>query len=527
MNKRSETVLFGRIVAAIALLAFGLVARADEPKSHERYALLVGVNEYEHNKLKPLHFAENDASALSVVLKSAQYHVTLLTTKSASSELKPTKLNIEKQLGQILKECHKGDTIVIAFSGHGLQFEGEADAFFCPADAKPFKTNTDSLVSIGKIYRDLDASFATMKVLLVDACRDDPAASRGVSRGITSASAPPPPQGVAALFSCGVGEESYETPKLKHGIFFYHVIEGLKGFAADNDQEVTFASLASYVSRRVRRDAAEIIGDGAAQSPNLKADYTVEPVLLSKSRSRTDDDLLREEWSDFVKRRKKAFGWSGNGSLKERGPQRHAAWRLEADAGDPRAQALLACLLTYSKEKSDRISAVALFRKAADQGEVIGMMELARCISYGSDVDKDEVEGVKWLRRAADRGEAEAQRYMGLRFEQGRGVAKDGKEAVAWYLKAAAQNDMYSMWCLGRMYDSGADIPKDDVEAAKWYRKSGELGHSSAQSAFATMLENGRGVAKNLPEAIEWYRKAAAHFDPNAKKALERLGVKP
>src|ERR1700721_2546632 len=126
-----------RLVGGILFLIPALSGAAEEPKSHDRYALLVGVNEYEHNKLKPLHFAENDVPALSGVLKAAQYHVTLLTTKSDGVDLKPTKANIEKQLGQILKQCRKGDTVVIAFSGHGLQFEGEPDAFFCPAAAKP------------------------------------------------------------------------------------------------------------------------------------------------------------------------------------------------------------------------------------------------------------------------------------------------------------------------------------------------------------------------------------------------------
>jgi formylglycine-generating enzyme required for sulfatase activity len=133
------------------------------------------------------------------------------------------------------------------------------------------------------VYAELDKSFAGMKVLLVDACRDNPDAGRG-TRGINSDSAPRPPQGVAALFSCRAGERAYESDKVGHGVFFYHVLEGLKGEAKDPKGRVTFAGLAAYVSDEVAegdKRVPKLIGGGARQSPNLKADYSTEPVLLT------------------------------------------------------------------------------------------------------------------------------------------------------------------------------------------------------------------------------------------------------
>src|ERR1700722_12573752 len=101
---------FRHSLSSAIILSVAAMATAAEQPSPQRFALLVGVNEYDHNKLKSLRFAENDVSALAVVLTSAQYQVTLLTTKAADSELRPTKANIEKQLGRILKQCQKGDT---------------------------------------------------------------------------------------------------------------------------------------------------------------------------------------------------------------------------------------------------------------------------------------------------------------------------------------------------------------------------------------------------------------------------------
>jgi uncharacterized caspase-like protein len=181
------------------LLAPGLLsAQADTPK---RYALLVGVNEYQHEKLKKLDFAVNDAHDLADLLKQAGYQITLLSDRAGhdDKDRAPTRANIERELKAVLDRAGKKDTVLIALAGHGMQFEGEKDAYFCPTDARPFKDRTDSLVSLGGMYRQLEQSFAGVKVLLVDACRDDPDAGRG-TRGVNADNSPRPPSGVAALF---------------------------------------------------------------------------------------------------------------------------------------------------------------------------------------------------------------------------------------------------------------------------------------------------------------------------------------
>jgi len=483
---------------AAAFLSMAPIASAEQPASTQRFALLAGVNEYEHDKLKALHFAENDVSALAVVLKAAKYQVTLLTGKADKAELKPTRANIEKQLALILQKCRKGDTVMVAFSGHGLQFEGDPDAFFCPADAKPFKDKTDTLVSIGKIYRELDASFATMKVLLVDACRDDPNATRGVSRGVNSTSAPPPPPGLAALFSCGAGEQSFESTKLEHGVFFYHVIEGMKGLAADGDREVTFSSLASYVSRRVRRDVADLVGDGAKQSPNLKADYTVEPVFLSARLTREEDDQLREDWSDY--RQGMLKSQIGHDFFLAKGEKRKAIWRIAADLGDARAQVLIGRFLEYQDKKEGGAKAIALYQKAADQGEAEAMFEL------GVREQQDKKQMTDWFRRSAERGSPNGQYQFGLSLQDGRGIQKDEKAALEWIRKAADQDNLVAINAVGDFLANGIGTAKDETEAAKWYRKAAEAGFSNAQYSLAIMLDEGRGIVQDQTEAAKWYR---------------------
>src|SRR6202040_3294403 len=136
------------------------------------------------------------------------------------------------------------------------------ESFFCPADAQ-FNDN-DTLVSLGALIEDLNLCGAGVKLLLVDACRSDPI----IGRNVDIETLPRLPRGTAALFSCSSGERAFETPKLGkgHGVFFYPVLEGLKGEAKNRDGEVSWSRLSEYVTRNVSRVVPKLIGDGARQT---------------------------------------------------------------------------------------------------------------------------------------------------------------------------------------------------------------------------------------------------------------------
>jgi formylglycine-generating enzyme required for sulfatase activity len=269
------------LLASLVLAVLPLAGQDDKPKKN--YAVLVGVNRYEHARLAQLKYAENDAAALADVLKRAGYEVTLLTGAAGGKNKKhaPTKANIEAHLKAVLKKCRPGDTVVVALAGHGLHFEGQDDSFFCPVEGLPFKDETATLVSLKGIYAEMDKSRAGVRLLLVDACRDDPAGGRG-SRGADGDTAPRPPSGVGALFSCSKGQRAFEHDDFKHGVFFHYVLDGLRGKAKNEDGEVTWNRLVEHVSRMVTRDVPKRIGGGAQQTPHLQADIKgAPPVLLT------------------------------------------------------------------------------------------------------------------------------------------------------------------------------------------------------------------------------------------------------
>ena len=280
--RRPITVLMVLLLALALGPAAGL--HSQSPAQGRKFALLVGVNEYRHPDLKTLKYAENDVTELAQLLKENGYEVILLCdAEGKKNESKvPSKDNIEKHFQELLAKCKtKGDTMLVAFAGHGLQVK--ENAFFCPVDAKPSENQTKTLISLTNVFEEMQQSYAGVKVVLIDACRGDLTLKRG-PKGATSAR---PPRGVAAFFSCSENEMAYEDPQSKHGVFFHYVLEGLKGKARNDRGEVDLNTLAGYVSREVSEDVPlRFKGEGAQQSPNQIFNISGSPVLIAKM---TDD----------------------------------------------------------------------------------------------------------------------------------------------------------------------------------------------------------------------------------------------
>jgi uncharacterized caspase-like protein len=279
-----------RRLCCLLVLAVLLVPVSALRAEGRKYALLVGVRDYDHAKLPPLQYTENDVEDLFRLLekRGAGFdRVVLLTTGRGKTRpaLLPSARNIRTALKNLLRGRRRDDTVLIALAGHGLQMTSKnargkeiEEAFFCPCDAQ--LNDRATLISLTSLFTELDDSGAGVKLLLVDACRNDPK----LGRSLDTDSVPRASRGIAALFSCSSGQRSFETAKLGkgHGVFFHHVIEALDGKARNEDGEVTWDDLTSYVKRHVPRTTIQVIGGGAQQSPHLVANLVNTPVLMRR-----------------------------------------------------------------------------------------------------------------------------------------------------------------------------------------------------------------------------------------------------
>ena len=164
-------------------------------------------------------------------------------------------------------------------------------------------------------------------MLLADCCRTDPAGGRGrdIPNDVLDKT---PPKGVYAFFSCGKGEKAFEHKDLQHGVFFYQVLEGLKGAAEDSDDDVTFEALTLQVRKRVPTEVHRLFGDTTHQTPTLKmVEASGAPlVLLSRREKEIDADLAEVE--QLIR-----IGKGSKGFFEQAGPKRCEHWRSAAEAG--------------------------------------------------------------------------------------------------------------------------------------------------------------------------------------------------
>lgn len=230
------------LIAAFYLVMMTLTFSAVEAAEGKRYALIVGVRTYRAGQPLPdLPFTENDASELAKTLEAGGYQVTLMTQAVGRTEGKevmtPLSDFIRDQLDAMLDNpfLTDEDIVIVALAGHGVQYElieGDGDDamktqkfYFCPSDAEITRlktandiTDRNRLLDLGELYDALNRCKAGGKLLLVDACRNDPT-KPGVTRSLASATLPPlppPPGGTAAFFSCSAHQKAFEDLSLIH-----------------------------------------------------------------------------------------------------------------------------------------------------------------------------------------------------------------------------------------------------------------------------------------------------------------------
>ncbi|MEM1186722.1 MAG: caspase family protein [Planctomycetota bacterium] len=286
VNHRQTPQLQTNLLATTVVIPKGREQRTKEPKPNRflslnpaprQYALVVGVSDYHHSNFTDLKYATNDAEKLSEVLSSAGYEVETLTNRAA------TKGAIEQAIIRLRRKAKQPeDTVLVALAGHGRQPSGSDEAFFCPVDGINSERGLASYVSIHKfLYPELADSLAGTKLVFVDACRDDPFAPRG-SRGFSAGSSKPPPQGIVVAYACAKGQQAWEDPEVRHGVFFFEVIQALKT-AKDKplSAPVMLAQIIEPVSVRARKVS------GRLQQPAIDWRSVGLPLVLSGSRPST------------------------------------------------------------------------------------------------------------------------------------------------------------------------------------------------------------------------------------------------
>ncbi len=273
----------------------------------EKYALLVGINDYQGD-ISPLRYCVADVEAFGQALvETAGFksdNVYLMTSQMTGRQ-QPTHVNVIRQLSLLSERVKPEDTFIFYFSGHGITKAGQSFLLTTNSDTTTKDTLTITAVNLNQAKEILSRVQAQQLLTVIDACRNDPDSGRGeednlltndfsrgfkIKRDQVQAGTP----GVSAtLYACAVGERAYEWPEKQHGVFSYYLLEGLNGKAANTNGEVVVTDLADYTQRKVVQWAEDV--RGKKQTPWLDQSGGAKLILVENRLAAVEAERTRLE----------------------------------------------------------------------------------------------------------------------------------------------------------------------------------------------------------------------------------------
>lgn len=242
--------------------------------SGKRYAICIGVDNYEDAEIKDLTKAGNDAAGLGAALKSAgQFDEVFVMSDDVdprydARKAYPRLANVRERLRYLADFIRPEDMVVVSFSGHGVADEA-GDSYLVMADSRAADPVATSL-PLKEIVDWLARLKVRKSLLLVDACRETVGAraSRSLSGQSIRAERYERSEVAAVFFATRTGWYSYEDDETDYGVFTRFVLDGLGGKAdyqaGNRDGIVTFRELSAFVEDAVSSHA---LARGLKQKP--------------------------------------------------------------------------------------------------------------------------------------------------------------------------------------------------------------------------------------------------------------------
>jgi hypothetical protein len=228
------------------------------------WAVVIGINKYRKNR--HLKYAVNDAKAFYDHLirnnRIPKENVTLLINQDAHF------IRLRSILGTHLKnKAGKEDMVIIYFAGHGAcekdvmsPDKDGLEKYILPYDADP-RDLYGSALPMSEISRIFNRIRSERLIFIADACYSGASGGRTISLTGMRANISDTfldriatGKGRVILTASGANEVSGEDDELRHGVFTYFLLEGLRGKAdTDRDSIITVDEVYRYVSREVPR----------------------------------------------------------------------------------------------------------------------------------------------------------------------------------------------------------------------------------------------------------------------------------
>ena len=243
----------------------------EDPSAGVYRALLIGIDRFADGKIRPLRFCRADASALRSLLKDPNHlpvpNLDLNTLLDEEATTNGVRSGLERLAADALPE----DTVLIYFSSHGIR-NADGEGYWIlhdtQVDLRAYQQNeleilSDSALSQKEISGLINRIRARRLILFVDCCFSSATVisyPRGESfhhREVKDAFREFGGTGRIVITASEGNQLSVELTALGHGAFTYFLMEGLKGGADGNrDNVVEVWEIWEYLEDKVA-EAAE------------------------------------------------------------------------------------------------------------------------------------------------------------------------------------------------------------------------------------------------------------------------------
>jgi TPR repeat protein len=514
-------------VLRIALLMFSLLL-AGPALAEKKVALLIGNAGYTGTAAR-LPNPANDVSAMRAMLSEAGFEV------HAFNDL--TRAGMSKALSEFESAALGADIGLVFYSGHGIEVNGTN--YLLPIDVT---LASDRDVKYEAIVLDdvMEAlsGVSMLKLVLLDACRDNPFAGRMKKVATRGAQT----RGLARLDDVGIQSNL---------LVGYATAPGQTASDGEGANSPYTAALLRHlvqpgleIESALRAVARDVVDTTKGEQRPYKTGSMIDTVMLGRQamQTQTPDKALdpcrdaAAHWSEIRDSKDGAlfdehlrlfpacaFSTLARGRMQALKPVAAIVPETECDrlAADPTDPMKLASVKGVTYDELATAPALAACEKAVkDHSQEPRLMSQYSRSLYKND---DLPAAYEWARKAADLGYSDAATTIGIMYETGKGAPQNGAEAAIWYRKAADAGNPTAMAYLGALYDAGNGVGQDFTQAMDWYRRGAEAGNGDAMNGMGYLYQNALGVPQDYAEAMGWYQKAAALDNASAMNRIGEL----
>jgi hypothetical protein len=263
-------------------------------KGYQVWAAIIGISEYKSSDIPSLRYADRDAESFYQFLVTPleeggrgvpKTNIRKLINKEA------TKTNIQEAIFDFMKNALEEDVAIIYFAGHGAPDPTRPNVPYLLSYDSDLSRPGATAVKMQEVQDAIRDYIKAKKItVFADACHSAGVSTNVSTRGIASSELIN--QFLEEIARAGSSVLTFSASESKeysqesqnwgggHGVFTFHILEGLKGKAdSDDDKIVRLGELVDYVNQSVRRDTKSMQHPTASPTPwdrNLPFSIVVE-----------------------------------------------------------------------------------------------------------------------------------------------------------------------------------------------------------------------------------------------------------